>query len=155
MPEILGRLRPPRLASTPATPAVGEEYYDTGTNMLFWWNGTAWVAALTILRTSHTWAISGAVSAATLPPIFVPKVAGQATTLVSVRSLLGSGTSVACQMTYNGANLGSAITATTTALSTTFSQVIADLDRLGVVLSSPTGSPTNLSLSAILEHKAG
>ena len=44
MPEVLGRLRPPRLASPPASPAGGEEYYDTGLNQLLYWNGTTWVA---------------------------------------------------------------------------------------------------------------
>jgi hypothetical protein len=45
MPEIVGRLRTPRLASAPATPAVGEMYYNTATNTLYWWNGTSWVSA--------------------------------------------------------------------------------------------------------------
>lgn len=46
MPEILGRLRPPRLAgSAPATPAKGEMYMDTTTNILYWWNGTVWVSS--------------------------------------------------------------------------------------------------------------
>jgi microcystin-dependent protein len=42
MPEILGRLRPPRLGSPPASPALGEMYYDTTTNQIKWWDGTAW-----------------------------------------------------------------------------------------------------------------
>jgi hypothetical protein len=45
MPEIVGRLRTPRLASAPSSPAVGEVYYDTATNILYWWNGTAWISA--------------------------------------------------------------------------------------------------------------
>lgn len=46
MPEILGRLRPPRLAgSAPATPVKGEMYMDTTANILYWWNGSAWVSA--------------------------------------------------------------------------------------------------------------
>lgn len=43
MPEVPGRLRPPRIASAPATPANGEVYYDTVSNRLFFWNGTMWV----------------------------------------------------------------------------------------------------------------
>jgi hypothetical protein len=43
MPEILGRLRTPRLSAPPASPALGEMYYDTTTNRLLWWNGTAWI----------------------------------------------------------------------------------------------------------------
>jgi len=45
MPEILGTLKPPRLASAPGSPALGQLYYNTGTNLLMWWNGTAWVSA--------------------------------------------------------------------------------------------------------------
>jgi len=44
MPEIVGRLRPPRLAGAPASPAAGELYHDTGTNALRWWNGTTWAS---------------------------------------------------------------------------------------------------------------
>jgi hypothetical protein len=45
MPDIVGRLRPPRLATPPATPVVGELYYDTVANVLYCWNGTAWTTA--------------------------------------------------------------------------------------------------------------
>lgn len=45
MPEIVGRLRTPRLANAPTSPALGEVYYDTGTNTLYWWNGTSWISA--------------------------------------------------------------------------------------------------------------
>lgn len=44
MPEFPGRLRTPRLASAPSSPAVGELYYDTAGNVLYYWNGTAWVS---------------------------------------------------------------------------------------------------------------
>ena len=45
MPDVVGRLRPPRLAGAPASPAVGELYYNTGNNALYYWNGTAWAGA--------------------------------------------------------------------------------------------------------------
>jgi len=45
MPEIVGRLRTPRLSAAPSSPVVGEMYYDTGTNILYWWNGTTWISA--------------------------------------------------------------------------------------------------------------
>jgi hypothetical protein len=48
MPDIVGRLRTPRLPSAPATPTVGEIYYDTTTNQLYCWNGTVWLAMLTV-----------------------------------------------------------------------------------------------------------
>jgi hypothetical protein len=43
MPEIVGRLRPPRLSTAPSSPAPGEEYFDTTLNELLYWSGTAWV----------------------------------------------------------------------------------------------------------------
>ena len=43
MPDIVGRLRPPRLSAAPASPSPGEVYYDTGANKLYWWNGSTWV----------------------------------------------------------------------------------------------------------------
>ena len=157
MPDITGRLRTPRLATAPASPVVGEMYYDTVVNKLYWWNSTSWVdstggSATKTFYTGHTWLIAGAVSAAILPPIFVPEASGQVATLISVRAQILSGTNVTVQMQRNGTNLGSAITVTTTAGSTSFSQAITDLDRLGLVLSAPTGSPADLSITAILEH---
>lgn len=46
MPEVVGSLRPPRLPTSgrPASPALGELYYDTVTNILYYWDGAAWVS---------------------------------------------------------------------------------------------------------------
>jgi hypothetical protein len=104
-------------------------------------------------RTGHTWLVAGAITAAPLPPIFVPSIGGaQSLSLVAVRAQILSGTNVTVQMQHNGANLQSAITVTTTPVTTVFVQTMTDLDRLGVVLSAPTGSPADLSITAILEH---
>jgi hypothetical protein len=43
-PDIVGRLRAPRLAAAPTSPQPGEEYFDTTTNALYYWNGTAWTS---------------------------------------------------------------------------------------------------------------
>jgi microcystin-dependent protein len=40
-----GRIRPPNLSVAPSSPAVGELYYDTGSNILYYWNGTVWMPA--------------------------------------------------------------------------------------------------------------
>jgi len=47
MPEIVGRLRPPRTLAAPGSPAKGEIYYDTTPewNGLWWWDGTEWIDA--------------------------------------------------------------------------------------------------------------
>lgn len=44
MPEVVGTLKTPRLATAPAGPVPGQMYFDTTTNELKHWNGTAWVA---------------------------------------------------------------------------------------------------------------
>ena len=43
MPDIVGRLRSPRVTPAPGSPAQGEVYYDSSANKLYWWSGSAWV----------------------------------------------------------------------------------------------------------------
>jgi hypothetical protein len=108
---------------------------------------------ISTIRTGHTWSVPGALTAGqSIPPIFIPKTTAQVPTLVGVRAKLASGTSVGAQVQRNGSNLGSVITVTPTAASTVFSQALSDLDLLGLVLSSPVATPTDLSFTLILEH---
>jgi hypothetical protein len=111
---------------------------------------------MSTIRTGHSWVIMGALLAATIPPFFTPLAAAQNSKILGVRAKIGSGTSIVAQLTQNGTNIGSAVTITPTKITTTFGTPItfADGDEIGLVLSSPTGSPANLSLTVIMEHIA-
>jgi hypothetical protein len=39
----LQNFRLQQLGTPPGSPVTGQLYYDTGTNRVFWWNGTAWI----------------------------------------------------------------------------------------------------------------
>lgn len=54
MPDFPGTFKPPRLAAPPGSPVVGQMYYDTGTNLLYYWNGTAWVSTTAQSLSSDT-----------------------------------------------------------------------------------------------------
>jgi len=43
MPDFPGTFKSPRLASAPSSPVQGQLYFDTSTNNLFWWSGSAWI----------------------------------------------------------------------------------------------------------------
>jgi hypothetical protein len=45
MPDFVGTLKPPRLSAAPSAPTVGQLYYNTTTNILYWWDGTKWISA--------------------------------------------------------------------------------------------------------------
>lgn len=43
MTKVLGRIVTPNRPSAPNLPDLGELYFDTGANVLYWWNGTTWI----------------------------------------------------------------------------------------------------------------
>ena len=107
-------------------------------------------------RTGRTWAVAGELSQAPplIPPIFVPEATGENTTLIAMRAVLLSGTSMQIQMQKNGADIGPPITVTTLPISVPFSEPIVDLDMLGWTRSNLVDDPAGLSLTAIFEHVA-
>jgi len=114
---------------------------------------TPGVASIQPFRLGHTWGLVGDVTALTvLPSIFIPFGTTQSAKLVGIRTKLGSGTSIDVQLKRNGTNLGSVITVIPTAVTTTFNQSLAANDELTLVLSSPVGSPTHLTVTLFVEH---
>ena len=103
----------------------------------------------------QTWGVGGALTAGMfVSQIFVPKRPNQAITVVGARGMINSGGSIGIQLQVNSINIGSVMNITTTAASHMLSQVLSNGDRLGIVLSDPTGSPADLSFTVLLEHSA-
>ena len=103
----------------------------------------------------QTWGVGGLLAAGMIiPVIFTPKRTNQSITVVGARAMIQSGTSVGVQLQRNGTNVGSVLTVTPTPGSGSFSQTISDGDRLGLVISAPVGSPSDLSYTVYLEHTA-
>lgn len=107
------------------------------------------------IRLPSTYAVGGAVdNTITLPGFFVSMLAGQTASLAKVSYGLGSGTSMTFTVTKNGAPITSLtnLSATTTSTSTTSGQALADGDKLGVTLSTATGTPTDLSITIFVDY---
>jgi len=103
----------------------------------------------------QTWGVGGILTAAMIiPVIFVPKRANQSVTIVGARAMILSGTSVGVQLQRNGTNVGGVITVTSTPSLVSFTQALADGDRLGLVISAPVASPSDMSYTVLLEHSA-
>jgi len=147
---------------------VGDMYMNTATGDVYEKTGTStWTLRDNITgpqgtpgtvnpyQIGQTWGIGGALSASMIiPQIFVPKRSNQSVTVVGARAMILSGTSIGIQLQRNGTNLGSVMTVTTTASLQTLSQTLTDGDRLGLVTSAPSGSPSDLSYTVLLEHTA-
>lgn len=107
-------------------------------------------------RRGYTFALSDAVTARTLPGMFIPSGTVR---LAKVRYRIRSGTSVSFRLQRNGADIsgfgtsGSPLTATTAAANTDPTDVtLAEDDELTVVISAVSGSPTDFSVTVFLDH---
>lgn len=105
---------------------------------------------------SHSYSVTGALTAQTLPPFFVPVIAGQTATLKAIRAQLQSGTSIALALQRNGTNISGlsavSVTPTATTTSPTGAVDLANDDAIGAVLSTPSGSPVGLTISIYVEY---
>jgi hypothetical protein len=143
-----------------ATPAEGQIEYDTTAHTLKVYNGTAWVPITKTFRTTHTFAVGGAIAVPSgdtdyIPGFFVGLAAGQTATVVKARYRINGGTSATIKLTKNGTDITgfTAMSATTTTTSTTPTAVaVADDDYIAVVVTAVSGAPKNLTCTVELEH---
>lgn len=110
-------------------------------------------------HTSHTFAVGGAVAAATLPGMFVAEAAGQTVKLAKVRHRIRAGTSASFRVQRNGADIagfgtsGAPLIATTAAADANPADVdLAADDELTVVISAVAGGPADLTVTLVFEH---
>lgn len=136
-------------ASEPMTAVNGDIWIDTD----------APTPAPLVTRTfqvGRTWSITGPLSAATFPGYFVSLAPSQTGKIVAAVCKIISGTSIRAQVTKNGTNVGPSIFINTTGYYADFSPDVSiiDGDDIGLVLSSPIGSPVGLQLTVHEEHTA-
>jgi hypothetical protein len=116
-----------------------------------------------VRRETHTWAIGGDIKIAAadvdfIPPMFTSKLAGETLTLLSVRTRINSGTSATIKIvrkTSGGASadIATAISATTASTtSAAINTVIGNLDELRPEVTAVSGTPKNLTITAVFER---
>lgn len=162
MPVRLGKDVTVVLASAPSSPVEGQCYEDSVTHKFYVHNGTAWVPLTKTFRTVHTWTIPGAIAVPVgdvsfIPPFFISLASGQTASLVKVRYSINSGTSVTAKLQKNGTDITgfTGISVTTTNASTTPTAVsVAEDDKIALVVTAVSGTPKNMSFTAVLEHVA-
>lgn len=111
-------------------------------------------------RTCHTFVVSGEVLVPSgdldfLNPIFAPVAPGRTCKLVAARHKINSGTSATVKLQINGVDVAgfSSMSVTTTATTTDPTDImLADGDRINLVVTAVSGAPKNLSFSLYLEH---
>lgn len=108
-----------------------------------------------------SWAIAGDIIVPSgqldvIPLAFVPVSATQVTKLLRVRYKIAAGTSATFKIQRNGSDVTglTGLAAATTAAETAASPAVTltDDDTLQPIVTSVSGSPQNLSITAILEH---
>jgi hypothetical protein len=147
------------IALRPTAGQLGRYYFATDQGLIYFDTGSAWVSKT--FRIGHTFAMPGEIRVPSgdsdhAPTFFVPVASGQSVKLVGIRHMIRAGTQVTYKVQKNGADLPAAwlgLTADTTPETIDPSDVaLADLDRLGIVVTAVTGTPRDLSVTLILEH---
>lgn len=122
--------------------------------------GVKWAAVPTkTFRTVHTWTIMGSIAVPSgetnfIPPFFVSLATGQGAILKKIRCRIDAGTSVTLNITQNGTAVITGASASTTASDTSpgGTVTLADNDLIACVVTAISGSPQNLTVTAVLEH---
>jgi hypothetical protein len=102
---------------------------------------------------SHTWALTGELTAAgPLPSMFVSSVGTQTSKIVGLRMRLFGGTSVTIQLFLNGTAQSSVITVTPAVVTTVLNIPVVNNDEVNLALAALTGAPSTLCVTMIMEH---
>lgn len=125
------------------------------------WSAVNTFAAGQVIRIPHTWAVPGEIKVPSgdtdyIVPFFVPVVGSKAVKLVACRYRINSGTSVTAKLQVNGSDATgfTGISVTTTAASTDPTDVaLANNDLLALVVTAVSGTPKNMTFTALLEYQ--
>lgn len=112
-------------------------------------------------RESHTWAVAGEIKVPSgdtdyIPGMFASKSASETLTLKKLRGRINSGTSVTLKLQKNGSDVTgytALVVNSTTGVDLGSTDVaITDDDRLAIVVTAVSGTPKNLSVTAVFER---
>lgn len=107
------------------------------------------------VRTSHVYAVEGEITASTLPLYFASLAPEEEQKLVKARYVIKEGTKINCELQRNGSGATgfTGLEAKTTAAEVTPTAIkLSENDELGLVTSSPEGTPKRLSFTFVIEH---
>ena len=118
-------------------------------------DGTAVVSSAAALNVPLALTVTGDITVATLPGVFVPSLApGQTAKLVEARHIIGSGTSATVKLQRNGVDItgfaGMSVT-TTAGLTDPDDVTLAAGDYIQPVVTAVLGAPKDLGITVVLE----
>lgn len=107
------------------------------------------------IKTSHIYAVEGEITSNTFPLYYVSIASGEEQKLVKARYSIKEGTKIICEIQKNGVSATgfTGLEAKTTASEVTPTAIkLSENDELGLVTSSPEGTPKKLSFAFVIEH---